>query len=199
MGVGPVDAVFIGASMGGPAAITEVLSRLPGDLPVPLAVCQHISKGFTQVLVDRFDAVCPLEVREATHRDPFQAGRVYVAPSGLHMRVLKTHEAARIRLDEDFADSLHVPSIDVLMSSAAQAYGSCALAVLLTGMGSDGALGMYAVRRAGGHTICEAENTAVSYSMPKSAIDLGAVAEQAPIEEIADRIVRRMHVDDERE
>ena len=192
MGVGPIDAVFVGASLGGPAAIGEVLSRLPADFPVPVAVCQHISKGFTRVLVDRLDNACPLEVHEAADGEVFGAGHIYVAPSGVHMRVRKTHEGARVRLDEDFADSLHVPSIDVLMSSAAQAFGSCALAVLLTGMGSDGALGMYAVRKAGGHTICEAEETAVSYSMPKSAVELGAAAEQAPIEEIADRILSRM-------
>lgn len=172
-------AVVIGASTGGPKIVENILCSLKPDFPAPLAVCQHMPPGFTEAWAERLDRSCSLRVKEAQFGARFEKGTVYIAPIGKHMRLTRDQDGiVAISLDRDFADSLHIPSIDILMSSAAQAYGSVMLAVLLSGLGSDGALGMLAVRRAGGHTISEAPESALAYSMPGSAVEMGAAAEE---------------------
>lgn len=185
---GPPSAVVIGASTGGPPALETVLSALPADLPVPVAVCQHMPAGFTAGWAERLNGLCRIRVCEAVNRQTFGPGCVYIAPIGLHMRLKRSERGVTVRLDEDFADSLHVPSIDMLMSSAAEVFGSRALAVELTGLGSDGALGMLAVRRAGGHTIAQAPESCAAPSMPESAIQLGAAGEILALDFIGTRI-----------
>ncbi len=187
---GPYDALVIGASFGGPPAVEALLGALPRRFPVPVAVCQHITEGFTTAWAQRLDAKCKLPVAEAQHRAVFEPGRVWIAPTGRHLRFMRAgREPARMRLDEDFADSLHVPSIDIMFSSAAATFGSCVLAVLLTGLGSDGATGMLAIRRAGGYTLAESAATAASHSMPGAAVGLGAVVEELPLPAIIERVV----------
>ncbi len=193
LGCRPLDALVIGASTGGPRVVEGLLRELPEDFPVPIAVCQHMPPGFTEVWAQHLDGICRLDVSEARTGEAFSTGRVYVAPIGRHMRLIRDKDGAvSVRLDSDFADSLHVPSIDILMSSAAQALGSGTLAVLMTGLGSDGALGMLAVRRAGGHTICEAPDSAVAYSMPGSAVKLGAAAEEVSAHEMGQVVIARI-------
>jgi two-component system chemotaxis response regulator CheB len=148
--------------------------------------------GFTQTWAERLDSVCRLRVKEATYGEPFVPGTVYVAPTGKHMRIKREGKEASVVLDMDFADSLHVPSIDILMSSMAQAYGSRALGVLLTGLGQDGALGLLALRRAGGHTIAETEDSAVAYSMPGSAVEMGAAAEEVAAVDLPSVVIDRV-------
>lgn len=191
-GNGPVDAIVVGASLGGPVALKHFVSGLPRDLAAPVAICQHIAPSMVAVLAEQLDKVAALKVVVARDRERLEAGRVYVAPGGRHMRLARGNDGGVVQLDRDFADSLHVPSIDVLFSSAAMAFGSCTVAVLLTGMGSDGALGMHAVRTAGGYTVAESEQTAASYSMPRAAVELGAVAVQYPIERIAAAVATRV-------
>ena len=192
LGATPVEAVFIGASTGGPAAVEQVLRELPATFPAPIAVCQHMSPGFTRLWAERLDGACELSVSEARFGEELLPGRVYIAPIGKHMRVEDREGVHTVRLDRDFADSLHVPSIDIFMSSAAQAYGSRALGVLLTGLGADGALGMLAIRRAGGYTLCQSEDSAVAPSMPSAAKQLHAVAEECSIERMAHAVARRV-------
>jgi len=192
LGSVPLDAVVIGASTGGPPMVEQILRDLPRDFRAPVAICQHMPPGFTQAWAERLDSICRLRVKEARFGDVFEAGTAYVAPIGKHMRVQRENKHAALTLDADFADSLHVPSIDILMSSVAQAFGSRALGVLLTGLGQDGALGLLAVRRAGGHTITEAEDSAVAYSMPGSAVELGAAAEEVSASEMGPVIIERV-------
>lgn len=191
-GGGVLSAVVIGASAGGPAAIESVLSALPADFPVPIAVCQHMVEGATGFWADQLDVACQLKVAEAKRGEIFSAGRVYVAPAGRHMRILGSRAQPIVMLERDFADVLHVPSIDFLMSSVAMLFGSRALGALLTGMGSDGALGMLAIRRAGGVTLAQSEESAFMASMPKAAADLGAAAEVVPLERMAKVIAERV-------
>jgi two-component system, chemotaxis family, protein-glutamate methylesterase/glutaminase len=195
LGGGPLSAVVIGASAGGPQAIESVLSAWPADFPVPVAVCQHMMEGTTNLWADRLNHVCKLKVVEAKNGQKFEAGTVYVARAGLHMRIRGTFAHPMVTLERDFADVMHVPSIDFLMSSAAALYGSRVLGALLTGMGSDGALGMLAIRRAGGVTLAQSEDSSFMPSMPKSAADLGAAGEVVPLERmakvIADRVAGR--------
>jgi len=186
-------AVVIGASAGGPQRVEQILRHLPADFGAPVAVCQHMPLGFTKTWAERLDRLCSLRVREARFGEAFEPGSVCVAPIGKHMRFEReANGAVRIRLDSDFADSLHVPSIDIMMSSAAQAIGSGTLAVLLSGFGSDGATGMLAVRRAGGHTISEASDTAVAASMPSAAVKIGAAAEEVSAQDLPQVVVDRV-------
>lgn len=188
-GKGPVDVVVTGASTGGPPAVERILAALPRRFRVPVVICQHMPPGFTQLWAERLDHVSKLTVREAVDREVLEPGRAYVAPIGMQARLERGPQGRRVRLFEDFADSLHVPSIDILMSSVAECYGSLSLGVLLTGLGADGALGMLSLRRAGGHTIAQDEATSQAYPMPGSAVELGAVAESMPLERIADRVM----------
>lgn len=186
---GPFEALVIGASFGGPRAIEQVLMALPRRFPLPVAVCQHITPGMTAMWAEALCAKCNVKVVEAASHAAFEPGVVHIAPAGKQMRLMKLGERPTVRLDPDFADSLHVPSIDVLFSSAAQAFGSRTLAVVLTGLGNDGTIGMLQIRQAGGYTIGEAPETAASYSMPGSAHDAGAIVQQLPLDRIPARIV----------
>jgi two-component system chemotaxis response regulator CheB len=187
--VGPFEAIVIGASFGGPKAVEKILSGLPKYFPVPIAVCQHMTEGMTGPWADRLEGQCALTVREGEPRAKFTPGLVYVAPAGRQMRLRRGPLGSTLRVDPDFADSLHIPSIDILFSSAAEAFGSRVLAVLLTGLGNDGALGMLRIRQAGGYTIAESEATAASHSMPGSAVDCGGVVEELPLPAIAKRVL----------
>jgi two-component system chemotaxis response regulator CheB len=179
----------IGASFGGPRAVESILSAFPRYFPLPIAVCQHMTEGMTGMWAERLSHVCPFPVVEGTARAKFRPGTAYVAPAGRQMRLLAGPNGTQLRVDPDFADSLHVPSIDILFSSAADALGSRVLAVLLTGLGNDGASGMLRIRLAGGYTIAESAETAVSHSMPGSAVNAGAVVEQLPLQRIAERVM----------
>jgi len=186
---GAFDLTAIGASFGGPKAIERVLSELPLLFPVPVVICQHMTPGHTESWARLLDERCKVRVLQAENNLLLEPRRVYIAPSGRHIRFIRDSLGKhRIRLDADFADSLHVPSIDVMFSSAAQVFGARTLGVLLGGLGSDGATGMLAIRRAGGHTIAEAEETAASYSMPGAAVGLGAVVDVLPIGRLAARV-----------
>jgi two-component system chemotaxis response regulator CheB len=186
---GVFEIVVIGASFGGPPAVERLLGELPAGFPVPVIVCQHMTPGHTEQWAKLLDSRWKLSVHEAENNQRLQRGRVYIAPAGRHLRFLRTGEGScGMRLDADFADSLHVPSIDFMFSSAAQVFGSRVLAVLLTGMGSDGATGMLSVRRAGGHTLVESQETAMSYSMPGAAVGLGAVVDMLPLDRLASRV-----------
>jgi len=184
-------AVLIGASTGGPPLVERILRTLPADFPAPVAVCQHMPPGFVEGWAERLGPLCWLRVKVAEPGEPFERGTVYLAPIGRHMRFAGEARSPRIRLDPDFADALFVPSLDYMFSSAADFFGSRALGVLLSGLGSDGALGMLALRRAGAYTLIQSPGTAVASSMPVSAEDLGAAVESVPAEEMPHVIVDR--------
>lgn len=176
----PAAAVVIGASTGGPPVVEQILRALPLHFPAPIAICQHMSPGFVEQWAERLDPLCWLHVKEADHGEPFERGTVYLAPQGRHLRFWRDATGPRIRLDADAAGSVHVPCIDFAFTSAAEVFGSRALGVLLTGLGSDGALGLQALRRVGAYTIVEDPASAVAPSMPSSAIEAGAALEIVP-------------------
>lgn len=184
-------AVLIGASTGGPPVIERIVRALPASFPAPVAICQHITQGFVGQWAERLDPLCWLRVKEAENGEPFVRGNVYIAPVGFQMRFRKDGRGAKVRLEPDTADSQFVPSIDELLSSGAEAFGGRALGVVLTGLGSDGAKGLLALRRAGAYTIAEKPETAVARSMPESAAKLGAVLETVCAEDIGRVIVAR--------
>jgi two-component system chemotaxis response regulator CheB len=161
--------VAIGVSTGGPKALQEILPCLPRDLPVAILVVQHMPRGFTGPFAHRLNALCSVTVREATHEEVILPGVVYIAPAGIHMKVRRSSPSRTIiYLDSRPEDSLHTPSVDVLMTSVAEAFGNLALGVIMTGMGSDGAEGIKAIYRRGGFTIGQDESSCTVFGMPRA-------------------------------
>jgi two-component system, chemotaxis family, protein-glutamate methylesterase/glutaminase len=181
--------VIIGASTGGPLALRELLSRLPPGFPARILVVQHMPRGFTAVLAAQLDRHCRLRVREAGDGDRLQQGTVMVAPSGCHLLL---RPGFRVSVFSGGPEGSYCPSIDAAMESAARIYGSCAIGVLLTGMGDDGASGMQAIHDMGGATLAQDSESCVVDGMPRSARQRGAADEVAPPAEIARLLVREM-------
>jgi two-component system chemotaxis response regulator CheB len=187
--VDPRQLVVIGASTGGVEALRTILPRLPDDLP-PIAVVQHISAYFSRVVANRLDALCGYEVREAEEGMELRRGTCVIAPGDHHLAVVWQGGGYRARLLQSPPIHHCRPAVDVLFRSAAEAAGPRVVAALLTGMGSDGAIGMQAIRTAGGRTIAQDEETSVVYGMPRAAIALGAAEQVVPLPGIADAIVK---------
>ncbi len=181
--------VVIGCSTGGPPALASILSSLPGDFPLPILVVQHMPRRFTTELARRLNGLSELAVKEAADGDVIRPGRVLVARAGEQMHVVQTGDGTRIvRLDRRPPDTVHMPSVDVTMSDAAAVYGAGTLAVLLTGMGADGADGMRLVKDAGGITIAESQRTAIVWGMPKAAIEQGCVDHVLDLSAVAESL-----------
>lgn len=173
----------IGSSTGGPSALATVLRALPSSFSVPLVVAQHMPANFTEALAKRLDAGCALSVVHAQDGQILEPSTVYIAPGGSTIRIAPN--ALRISYGEL---GLYRPSVDVLASSAAEAYGKHVLGVMLTGMGSDGAKGFQAIHKIGGHTIAQDQSSCVVYGMPRSVYDCGAAEEVLPLNEIGVRM-----------
>jgi two-component system chemotaxis response regulator CheB len=168
--------VAIAASSGGPQALDVLLPALPGDLPAALLVVQHMPAGFTASLAERLNRRCALTVREAEQGAPLEPGHVYIAPGGRHLLVEPDPDAGRqaapamrLQLGDDPPVRGLRPSANLLMRSMARHLGTRGIGVVLTGMGSDGAEGCQAMRRAGGRTLAQDEATSVIYGMPRAA------------------------------
>ena len=180
--------VVIGTSTGGPPALQAIIPRLPEGFPSAVLVVQHMPIGFTRSLAERLDSRSVLTVHEAEDGEEVLAGSVLIAPAGRHMKVRRRGKETQVWLDDEPRAALHRPSIDVLMASVARVYGAKALGVVLTGMGSDGVLGLRAIREAGGRALAESEETCVIYGMPKAAVEAGVVDESIPLDRMADAI-----------
>jgi len=181
--------VVVGASMGGPEALHTLLAALPAQAP-GIVVAQHMPGGFTAAFARSLDARCRLEVREAVDGDAVRPGVVLVAPGSGHVRVRGAPGRWTVEVEHAAHLSGCRPSVDALFHSAARAAGSHALGVLLTGMGSDGAEGLLALRRAGAVTLAQDEATSVVYGMPAAAASLGAAGEILPLPQIAAAVLR---------
>ncbi len=178
------DLIVIGASTGGPAAIERILVSARPDFPTPVVVVQHMPNGFTRPFAERLDGVSALSVQEATQGAALVPGRVLIARSGQHLMIGKDMAA---RLSRQPADTMHRPSINVTMYSAAcSAPRNMVAGFLLTGMGNDGAEGMFAIHDKGGLTVAEHEDTCIVPGMPQMAIERGGVSNTLPLHAIAD-------------
>ncbi|HTQ81519.1 MAG TPA: chemotaxis-specific protein-glutamate methyltransferase CheB [Thermoanaerobaculia bacterium] len=182
-----IEIVLLGASTGGPPAIERILRDLGPSIPAPVAVVQHMPAGFTRAFAERLNAYLPLHVREAIDREPLLPGTVYIAPGGVHLTVVWDGSGLKAVLSST-PEATHRPSVDVLFASAATAVGRHAVAVLLTGMGHDGAGGMAELAKAGARTLAQDEATSVIYGMPRAAVLAGAVSESLPLPAIGGRL-----------
>jgi two-component system chemotaxis response regulator CheB len=182
--------IAIGTSTGGPKALQDLLSALPGDLPIPILIVQHMPVGFTGPFAKRLDDICPLDVHEAINGELVEAGHVYLAPAGKHLTI-RRRSASEVVVCLSLlpANALHTPSVDVMMRSVAEVFHSSAMGIILTGMGADGAEGMQAIFREGGQTLGQDQASCVVYGMPRSCEELGVLREVAPLADIARRII----------
>jgi two-component system chemotaxis response regulator CheB len=179
--------VVIGSSTGGTQAIESVLTRMPADSP-GIAIVQHMPEKFTAMYAQRLDGICAMNVREAKDGDRVERGVVLIAPGNLHMQMRKSGGQYYVSVADGPPVNRHKPSVDVLFRSVAECAGRDVLAIMLTGMGDDGARGMKQLHDQGARTIAQNEATCVVFGMPMEAIKLGAVDDVLPIGEIAGAI-----------
>ncbi|MFP5380101.1 MAG: chemotaxis response regulator protein-glutamate methylesterase [Vicinamibacteria bacterium] len=180
--------LLIGASTGGPQAIEAVLTRLPADVP-PTLIVQHMPANFTNAFAGRLNTVCPMRVVEAQGGETLERGTAYVAPGDFHLVVERAGVQLRTAVKQGPPVHHQRPAVDVLFHSAARLQGVPMVAVVLTGMGADGADGLLALRQAGAETIAEDEHSCVVFGMPKEAIKRGGVQKTVPLQAIAREIV----------
>ncbi|MGF1445059.1 MAG: chemotaxis response regulator protein-glutamate methylesterase [Pikeienuella sp.] len=180
--------VAIGASTGGTEALRAVLSALPPYAP-PIVIVQHMPAGFTRAFAERLDAQAQISVREAADGDSVLRGQALIAPGNQHMRLVRSGAAYQVRIEDGPLVSRHRPSVNVLFTSVAQAAGSNAVGVIMTGMGSDGAAGLKQMREAGALTFGQDEASCVVYGMPKEAAKIGAVMHECGLSELPEMIV----------
>lgn len=180
--------IAIGSSTGGTEALRQLFTDLPGDLP-PIAVVQHMLPGFIGAFAERMDRESEAQVKVAADGEQLRPGSIYLAPSDAHLEVERRGGALCARIQPGERVSRHIPSVDVLFHSVAQACGAHALGIILTGMGEDGARGLLGMRQKGAHTLGQDEASCVVYGMPRSAFLRGAVAEQVPLSAVPRHIM----------
>ena len=184
-------AIAIGISTGGPYALSRVLPALPGDIGVPIFLVQHMPPMFTESLAHSLDSKCQLTVKEAVDGEVVRKNCVYVAPGGKQMMVASgVGHAKLIRVTDAPPENNCKPSVDYLFRSVAREYGSKATCVVMTGMGTDGKLGLTVTRASGAVNIAQDEETCVVYGMPRAAIEAGVINVIAPLEKIASAILK---------
>jgi two-component system chemotaxis response regulator CheB len=187
--VKPTDRIIaLGASTGGTEAIKEILSALPGDTPA-IVITQHMPAAFTGPFARRMDEVSAMTVYEAQDEQPIVPGHVYIAPGDRHLLVVRRGTQYVCQLDDGPPVNWHRPSVDVMFRSVAQHVGARAVGVILTGMGSDGAHGLKAMRNAGAATLTQDEKTSIVWGMPGEAVKLGAADKILPLEKISGAIM----------
>lgn len=182
--------IAVGSSTGGTKALEAILPALPHNLP-GMVIVQHMPSVFTKNFANRLDDICKVNVKEAENGDWIRPGQVLLAPGNYHMLVQKKGAKYYTRIKQGPPVNHHRPSADVLFNSVAEAAGVNATGVILTGMGSDGAKGLLAMKEAGAHTIGQNEDSCVVYGMPKVAHEMGAVTQTLPLSNIAAAIVSR--------
>ncbi|MDR7252865.1 two-component system chemotaxis response regulator CheB [Nocardioides sp. BE266] len=188
-----VDVVAIGASTGGPDALSTVLAALPGDLPVPVVIVQHMPPVFTRQFADRLDSKVALQVAEAAPGMPVVPGRAVVAPGDFHLR-FRTAATGQVvsALDQGTPENYCRPAVDVMMRSVVDTWRGNVLAVVLTGMGSDGARGCAEVVAAGGSVLVQDEASSVVWGMPGAVVAAGLSPSVLPLQQVGPAIVERV-------
>ena len=183
-----IEALIIGSSTGGPNALNELFSALRGDLNIPILIAQHMPPMFTKLLAERLEKECQYRVTEAVQGEPIEAGHVYIAPGDWHMRIKRKGVAVVIDLQQDQPVNSCRPAVDPMFESAVQVYGGGLLAVILTGMGHDGAAGCVEVAKAGGQVVIQDEETSVVWGMPGAVAEAGVADRILPLNQIAGEV-----------
>ena len=182
---GNIEIVAIGISTGGPNALRLVLADIEPEFPVPIVIVQHMPAGFTTEFARSLDRICPLEVKEVEDGDILTKGRVFIAPGNYHIEVEKKELAAIIHTSFSDLVNGHRPSADVLFASVAKHYGGNSLAVIMTGMGKDGALEIGSIFAKGGITVGQDAESSIVYGMPRVAVERGFIDYVVSINDMA--------------
>ena len=188
----PIEIVAIGTSTGGPNALVELIPQFPASFPVPIVIVQHMPPIFTRRLAERLNALTSLLVSEAQEGKKLEAGQIWIAPGDYHMNVARRANDVVLTMNQRPTEQGCRPAVDVLFRSVAGAFGAHALAVVLTGMGTDGRKGAQAIREAGGEVIVQDESTSVIWGMPGSVVAAGQADRICPLALIAPEVVRRV-------
>ena len=182
--------LVIGASSGGPHALRYLLPKIPSDFGIPILIVQHMPESFTSMLAKWLNEMCEIDVSEAREGDCAVPGRALIAPGTAHLKIKrKASGAGEVVLERGRPVNGHIPSVDVLFKSVAAEYGPGAMAVIMTGMGSDGAEGMGEIKKAGGHTLAQDRDSSAIFGMPKVAIERGYIDRVLSLTEIPDYVV----------
>lgn len=187
-----IDIVAIGTSTGGPNALGEVIPKLPADFPVPVVIVQHMPPLFTRLLAKHLSAHASVFVQEGQSGAELNPGYVWIAPGDFHMTVLREGNAIRLGLNQGAPEHSCRPAVDVLFRSVARTFGPHALAVVMTGMGSDGTLGAKAIHQAGGEVMIQDQASSVVWGMPGSVASAGLADHIYALGAIAPEIIRRV-------
>ena len=189
-----VEILAIGTSTGGPKALAELIPHLPSGFPVPVVVVQHMPPLFTRLLAERLNSQSQIRVSEAEAGGPLEPGHVWIAPGDHHMTISPRGAQTVLSLNQEPPENSCRPAVDVLFRSVAQAYGPSTLAVVMTGMGSDGARGAAHIHEAGGEIFVQDEPTSVVWGMPGAIVSAGLADKICPLEEISQEVIRRVGV-----
>lgn len=184
-----VDIVVIGTSTGGPQALRYVIPKFPKNFPVPIAVVIHMPVGHTEIYAERLNNISDLEVVEAKDKELLEKGKIYIAPAGKHM-LFEKGEKVYIKLDLKPFDTLHKPSVDVVLRSAGEVFGERVLGVIMTGMGNDGLYGSEFIKSKGGKIFTEAEETCIVYGMPRVINERGLSDKIVPLYRMPEEIIK---------
>lgn len=187
-----VDMVAIGVSTGGPNALATLLSDLPPNFPVPIAIVQHMPPMFTKLLAERLSTKCPLPVQEAIADTTLRPGTIWIAPGDHHLRVKRVNSSVQLMIDQTPPQNSCRPSVDVLFESVAQVYGDRALGVILTGMGQDGLRGCQSIRACNGQILAQDEESSVVWGMPGFVVNAGLADAVLPLDQLMAEIWRRV-------
>jgi chemotaxis response regulator CheB len=188
----PVEIIAIGASTGGPNALSELLTQLPGDFPVPIVIVQHMLATFTRHFAERLAAQCRIKIVEANAGDSVVPGHAYIARGDYHLLTERRLGRISLAMNQDVAENFCRPAVDVLFRSIAQTHGSGALAVVLTGMGHDGLRGCGAIRDAGGDVIVQDEQSSVVWGMPGFVARAGLASQVLALDQLGGELLRRV-------
>jgi two-component system chemotaxis response regulator CheB len=183
-----VDVIAIGASTGGPDALTTIVSGLPADVAVPIVVVQHMPVLFTRLFSERLDRSCPLPVQEAVDGQLVEAGHVIVAPGDKHMTLVRQGTDVRVKLTMEAPENYCRPAVDVLFRSVAAVYGAGVMACVLTGMGHDGVNGAERIKAAGGRIVVQDERSSVVWGMPGAIVAAGLASDMVPLDRMAETL-----------
>lgn len=184
-----IELLTIGSSTGGPRALRDLLGMFPANFPLGTVIAQHMPKGFTKVFANHLNDVCDIEVSEAKNGDLVKPGRILIAPSGKQITIHRTSGNDLTVEIGDQPDLIYKPSVNHFLKSVAEVCGGRVLSVILTGMGSDGAISMQELRKLGARTIVEAEESCVVFGMPRAAMELGGAEYVESLPQIYPRIV----------
>ncbi len=193
-GGGRIQIVAIGISTGGPKALAELIPCLPGDLRIPVVIVQHMPSEFTAALAESLDQKSALKVIEAENNMALKRGTVFIAPGGKQMKVVMVSGQSMLEVNDDPQENHCQPSVDYLFRSISKVYGKHALAIIMTGMGSDGVLGLRLMKRLGAMVIAQDRQSCVVFGMPGEAINAGVVDHVVPLRHIAAEILQRVGV-----